>query len=212
MTATDTLSPELDFKDRLGQLSAEGRALLFTEARTANSFAPIPVSDEELAGVWDLAKWGPTAANTQPLRVVFVRTPEGKERLVPHMNEGNREKTASAPAVAILARDTQFHDHIPTVLPFRPEMREVLENNEEMRHSMGTYNAALQAGYFIMAVRASGLAAGPMGGFDAAGIDAEFFPDGRWTSTLVVNIGHPGADPWFDRLPRLDHEDVVDWA
>jgi 3-hydroxypropanoate dehydrogenase len=212
MAIAETLSPETAAQDALGQLSAEGRALLFTEARTANSFAPIPVSDQDLAGIWDLAKWGPTAANTQPLRVVFVRRPEGKARLLPHMNEGNRDKTASAPAVAILARDTQFHDHIPTVLPFRPELREVLEANEEMRQGMGTYNAALQAGYFIMAVRASGLAAGPMGGFDAAGVDAEFFPDGRWASTLVVNIGHPGADPWFDRLPRLDQDAVLEWA
>jgi 3-hydroxypropanoate dehydrogenase len=212
MAIAEMLSPELVAQDTLGQLSPEGRALLFTEARTANSFAPIPVSDEDLAGIWDLAKWGPTAANTQPLRVLYVRTPEGKARLLPHMNEGNRDKTATAPAVAILARDTQFHDHIPTVLPFRPEMREVLEDNQEMRQGMGTYNAALQAGYFIMAVRASGLAAGPMGGFDAAGVDAEFFPDGRWTSTLVVNIGHPGADPWFERLPRLDHEAVIEWA
>ncbi len=212
MAITETLSPELVAQDALGQLSTEGRALLFTEARTANSFAPTPVSDEDLAGIWELAKWGPTAANTQPLRVLYVRTPEGKARLLPHMNEGNRDKTASAPAVAILARDTQFHDHIPTVLPFRPEMREVLEENQGMRQGMGTYNAALQAGYFIMAVRASGLAAGPMGGFDAAGVDAEFFPDGRWASTLVVNIGHPGADPWFERLPRLDHEAVLEWA
>jgi 3-hydroxypropanoate dehydrogenase len=212
MAITETLSPETVVQDALGQLSTEGRALLFTEARTANSFAPIPVSDEDLAGIWELAKWGPTAANTQPLRVLYVRTPEGKARLLPHMNEGNRDKTASAPAVAILARDTQFHDHIPTVLPFRPEMREVLEENDEMRQGMGTYNAALQAGYFIMAVRASGLAAGPMGGFDAAGVDAEFFPDGRLASTLVVNIGHPGADPWFERLPRLDHEAVLEWA
>jgi 3-hydroxypropanoate dehydrogenase len=212
MAITETRLPDLVAQDPLGQLSTEGRALLFTEARTANSFAPIPVSDEDLAGIWELAKWGPTAANTQPLRVLYVRTPEGKARLLPHMNEGNRDKTASAPAVAILARDTQFHDHIPTVLPFRPEMREVLEENLEMRQGMGTYNAALQAGYFIMAVRASGLAAGPMGGFDAPGVDAEFFPDGRWASTLVVNIGHPGADPWFERLPRLDHEAVLEWA
>jgi 3-hydroxypropanoate dehydrogenase len=212
MTATETLISPVGTGDALGRLSSEGRALLFTEARTANSFAPVPVSDEELAGIWDLAKWGPSAANTQPLRVLYVRTPEGKARLLPHMSEGNRDKTASAPAVAVLARDTRFHEHIPTVLPFRPEMREVFEENEEMRHGIGTFSAALQAGYFIMAVRASGLAAGPMGGFDAAGVDAEFFPDGRWTSTLVVNIGHPGVDPWFERLPRLEHEAVLDWA
>jgi 3-hydroxypropanoate dehydrogenase len=212
MTAIDTVNVPADEQPARSQLSPEGQALLFTGARTANTFADTPVSDAELAAVWDLAKWGPSAGNIQPLRVLFVRTPEGKARLLPHMFEGNREKTASAPAVAVLARDTRFHDYIPTVLPFRPEMRDTLEANEEMRHTMGTYSAALQAGYFIMAIRAQGLYAGPMGGFDAAGIDAEFFPDGRWTSTLVINIGHPGQDPWFERLPRLDHDAVLSWA
>ena len=139
MTVTETLTPPLGSQDALGHLSSEGRALLFTDARTANSFAPTPVTDQDLAGIWDLAKWGPSAANTQPLRVLYVRTPEGKARLLPHMSEGNRDKTASAPAVAVLARDTRFHEHIPTVLPFRPEMREVFEENEEMRHGIGTF-------------------------------------------------------------------------
>jgi 3-hydroxypropanoate dehydrogenase len=205
------LMTTLEAAPALTRLNDEGRALLFTAARTANTFAPTPVSDEELAAIWELAKWPPTAANIQPLRVVFVRTPEGKARLVPHMNEGNRAKTASAPAVAVLAIDSQFHEHIPTLLPFRPELKDVFDANEEMRTGTGAYNAALQAGYFLLAVRAHGLAAGPMAGFDAAGLDADFFPDGRLHATLVVNIGHPGADPWFDRLPRLDAENVIQW-
>jgi 3-hydroxypropanoate dehydrogenase len=94
----------------------------------------------------------------------------------------------------------------------RPEMKDVFAANEEMRLSGGNYNAALQAGYFILAVRAHGLAAGPMTGFDKDGVDAEFFPGGRFKSTLVINIGHPGENPWFGRLPRLDHKDVVSWA
>jgi 3-hydroxypropanoate dehydrogenase len=196
----------------LTRLDEPGRAALFTEARTANAFAPTPVTDEELSGIWELARWAPTAANTQPLRVVFVRTPEGRERLVRHMNEGNRAKTASAPAVAVLALDARFHEHIPTVLPYKPELREVFEANPDMRDSTSSFNAALQAGYFVLAVRAQGLAAGPMAGFDAAGLDAELFPDGRFRSQLVVNIGHPGPDPWLGRLPRLDHEDVVRFA
>src|ERR1700722_9908783 len=195
----------------LGRLDEAGRALLFTDARTANTFAPTPVTDAELSDIWELAKWAPTAANSQPLRVLYVRTPEGRERLVEHMADGNKAKTLSAPAVAVLAVDTRFHEHIPTLLPFRPELRDVFEANEEMRAGTGTFNATLQAGYFILAVRAQGLAAGPMAGFDAAGIDADFFPDGRWHSILVVNIGHPGTDPWFDRLPRLDHEDTLRW-
>jgi 3-hydroxypropanoate dehydrogenase len=195
-----------------GSLDPAGRALLFTDARTANTWADTPVSDEELTSIWELARWAPTSANTQPLRVLYVRPGEGRERLVKFMSEGNRAKTAAAPAVAVLAVDTRFHEHIPTVFPMRPEMKDFFEANEEFRTKGGNFNAALQAGYFILAVRAHGLAAGPMTGFDAPALDAEFFPDGRFRSILVVNIGHPGENPWFGRLPRLDHEDVVSWA
>jgi len=196
----------------LARLDATGRHTLFTGARTANTFADIAVSDTELREIWDLAKWPPTAANIQPLRVLYVRTPAARERLVAHMSEGNKAKTASAPAVAVLAFDTEYHEHIPTVLPFRPELKDVFAANDTMRNDTGRFSAALQAGYFLLAVRAHGLAAGPMGGFDAGGLDADFFPDGRWRSILVVNIGHPGENPWFDRLPRLDESDVVRWA
>jgi 3-hydroxypropanoate dehydrogenase len=195
----------------LGRLDDSGRAALFTDARTANTFAATPVSDAELSEIWDLAKWAPTAANTQPLRVLYVGPGQGRERLVTHMSDGNKAKTASAPAVAVLAVDTRFHEHIPALLPFRSELKDVFEANEDMRASTGSFNATLQAGYFILSVRAHGLAAGPMAGFDAAGIDADFFPDGRWHSILVVNIGHPGPSSWFDRLPRLDQEETVRW-
>ena len=109
----------------------EGRALLFTEARTANTFAETPVSDEELASIWELAKWAPTSANTQPLRVLYVRPGEGRDRLAKHMSEGNRAKTATAPAVAVLAVDTRFHEHIPAVFPIRAEMKDYFEAQEE---------------------------------------------------------------------------------
>ena len=187
-------------------------ALLFSGARTANTFADIPVSDADLSAIWELARWAPTSANTQPLRVLYVRPGEGRDRLVKHMNEGNRDKTASAPAVAVLAMDTRFHEHIPQVLPFRPELKDVFAADESKRTGTATFNATLQAGYFILAVRAYGLAAGPMSGFDPDGLNAEFFPDGRHRSILVVNVGHPGENPWFPRLPRLSHDDVVQWA
>jgi 3-hydroxypropanoate dehydrogenase len=207
MTVTESIAlPALE------RLDDAGRALLFTDARTANSFAPTPVTDAELNEIWELAKWPPTAANVQPLRVLYVRPGPGRDRLVEHMADGNKAKTASAPAVAVLALDTRFHEHIPAVMPYKPELKDVFEANETMRTETGRFSAALQAGYFLLAVRANGLAAGPMGGFDAAAIDADFFPDGRWRSILVVNIGHPGQDPWFGRLPRLDHSDVVQWA
>ncbi|WP_134741410.1 malonic semialdehyde reductase [Nocardioides sp. 503] len=206
MTVTDHLPTQLEALDE------RGRALMFTSARTANSFADTPVTDEELTSIWHLTKWGPSAANTQPLRVVFVRTPEGKERLVPLLSEGNRAKTLAAPAVAVLAWDSRFHEHVPTIFPTRPQLQDHFEADEAMRHESGRFSAALQSGVFVMAVRAAGLAAGPMGGFDRDAVDAEFFPDGRFRSMLVVNIGHPSENAWFDRLPRLADEDAVSWA
>jgi 3-hydroxypropanoate dehydrogenase len=128
------------------------------------------------------------------------------------MAEGNRAKTVTAPAVAVLAVDVDFHDKIPELFPARPEMRDNFAPDAENRERLARFNGALQAGYFILAVRAAGLAAGPMLGFDAAGIDAEFFPDRNYRTILVVNIGKPGENPWFDRLPRLQHEDMVEYA
>jgi 3-hydroxypropanoate dehydrogenase len=194
------------------KIDETAKTVLFTGARTANSFADTPVSDAELAAIWELARWAPTSANTQPLRLLYVRPGTGRDRLVKYMNEGNQAKTASAPAVAVLAMDTRFHEHIPVLWPFQPELKEVFAADDDGRTQTATFNATLQAGYFILAIRAMGLAAGPMSGFDSAGVDAEFFPDGRLQSVLVVNIGHPGQDPTFDRLPRLGHDDVVQWA
>ena len=196
----------------LEPLDARGREILFTQARTANTFADTPVSDEELREIWELTRFTPTMANTQPLRVVFVRTPEGKERLVPHMNEGNRAKTAAAPVTAIVAYDKNWHEEIPNVFPIRPEMKDYFAADEAARHGAGNFSAALQAGAFILAVRAVGLAAGPMAGYDKEAIDAEFFPAGEWTTLMVVNIGHPGESPWFDRLPRVDVDKALAWA
>ena len=210
---TDSISDTTVEADHpLESLDATGRRVLFTGARTANSFADTPVTDAELADIWELSKWAPTSANSQPLRVLFVRSGEGRDRLVRHMNEGNRAKTASAPAVAVLAMDTRFHEYIPSLLPFKPELKDVFDANHAMRTETARFNATLQAGYFILAVRAHGLAAGPMSGFDAAGIDTEFFPDGRYRAILVVNMGHPGENPWFGRLPRLEQQDVVQWV
>lgn len=186
--------------------------LLFTAARTANTFSDEPVSDAQLQAITELAKWPPTMANTNPLRILFVRTPQGKSRLEPLMAEGNRAKTVSAPAVAVLAVDTDFHDKIPELLPFRPEMRDNFVADPESRERLAIFNGALQAGYFILAIRAAGLAAGPMLGFDGPAIDAEFFAGRSWKTILVINIGKPGADPWFQRLPRLAHEDYVEYA
>jgi 3-hydroxypropanoate dehydrogenase len=193
----------------LPRLDDEARAILFTSARTANTFSDRPVSQEQLREIYELMKWGPTWANTVPLRIVYVTTAQGKGRLLPHLQPGNAGKASAAPVSAILAVDNTFHHHIPRLLPFRPEMRDALEADLLLRERIGSGSAWLQAAYFIIAVRAAGLAAGPMGGFDPAGLDAEFFPEGDWHSILVVNIGHPGDSPWFDRLPRLEYHEAV---
>ena len=182
--------------------------LLFREARTANSFTDEPVTDAQLRAIYDLTKLGPTLMNAQPLRLVALRTPEAKQRLLPHLMEGNRAKTASAPLTLVLAYDVDFHEQLPKVFPHAPGAKDNFPD-EQVRHGIGRDNAFLQAGYLILAIRAAGLAAGPMGGYDRDGLDAELFPGGRTKSVLVVNVGHPGENAWFDRLPRLDYDEVV---
>jgi 3-hydroxypropanoate dehydrogenase len=189
-------------------LSPEAQDLLFREARTANAFTDEPVTDEQVAAIYDLVKYAPTAMNTQPLRILLVRDGEPRERLLKHMADGNRDKTANAPLVAVLAADTDFHDHLHRTFPHFPGARDMFAD-DAAREQAAKFNATLQIGYFLLGVRAAGLAAGPMGGFDAAGIDEEFFEGRNLKSLLVVNLGKPAENAWFDRLPRLDHADVV---
>jgi 3-hydroxypropanoate dehydrogenase len=190
-------------------LDAAAQDLLFREARTANTFTDEPVSDEQVQAIYDLVKFGPTAFNQQPLRIVLVRSDEGRSRLLKHMAEGNRAKTATAPLVAILAQDNEFHEELPTQLPHFPQAKDMFFSERPVREASATLNGALQAGYFIIGVRAAGLAAGPMTGYDAAGIDKEFFADGEHSVLAVVNIGKPGENAWYPRSPRLAYEDVV---
>ena len=193
-------------------LDEAGRALLFTEARSANRFADTPIERERLAAIWDLLKWAPTSSNTLPMRVLFVDTDEAKQRLAPHMNGSNAKKMLGAPVTAVLAFDTRFHEFVPTLVPHNPKLRDVFEAKPGMREETGRFSAALQAGYFIIAARALGLVAGPMGGFDADGIDGEFFADGRWKSILTVALGLPVEDSYRPRASRLDAADAVRFA
>lgn len=189
-------------------LDESARRLLFTDARTANTFTDEPVADEQLRAIYELAKYPPTAANTNPLRILFLRQGSERERLLPHMGEGNRAKTATAPVVAVLASDHDFHEHLPHLFAAKPELAAYFGSDADARAATAAYSGALQAAYFILAVRAAGLDAGPMAGFDSAGVDAEFFSDSQWKSHLVVNIGHAGPSE-FERLPRLAFEDAV---
>jgi 3-hydroxypropanoate dehydrogenase len=189
-------------------LAPDAQDLLFRQARTPNTFTADPVSDDQIQAVYDLVKYAPTSINSQPLRVVLLRSPEAKARLVPLLMEGNQAKTKTAPLTAILAADTEFHEHMPRLVPFKPGVKDWFADPAH-RERTARFNATLQVAYFLLGIRAAGLGAGPMGGFDAAGVDREFFPDGRYKSLVVVNIGVPGPDAWFDRLPRLEHHEVV---
>jgi len=206
--AVDVTEFETEFARHL-ELSPDAQDLLFRRARTANTFTDEPVDDDQVKAIYDLAKWAPTSMNNQPLRIVLVRSPEARTRLVRTMAEGNRAKTASAPLVAILAADHAFHEELPKTFPHFPGARDMFAANDAMRAQSADMNATLQVAYFILAVRAAGLAAGPMTGYDAADLNNEFFADGEHKVLAVINIGKPGEDAWRDRLPRLDYDEVV---
>jgi 3-hydroxypropanoate dehydrogenase len=189
-------------------LDKNAQDLLFREARTANTFSDEPVSEEQIAAIYDLVKYAPTSMNIQPLRILLVRTPAARERLVAHMADGNKAKTETAPLVAVLAYDPEFHEHLPSQFPHFPGAQDVFKGQDH-RIGTATLNASLQVGYFILGVRAAGLAAGPMTGFDAEGIDKEFFSESGYKTLVVVNIGKPGENAWFPRNPRLEQDDVV---
>ncbi|MBT2469260.1 malonic semialdehyde reductase [Streptomyces sp. ISL-66] len=189
-------------------LDAAAQDLLFREARTANTFSDEPVTEEQVQAIYDLVKFGPTAFNQTPLRITLVRSAEARERLVKHMAEGNQAKTAAAPLVAILAADNEFHEELPQLLPHFPQAKDMFFAERPVREQSALVNATLQAAYFIMGVRAAGLAAGPMTGLDFAGVQKEFL-DGDHTPLMVINIGKPGDDAWFPRSPRLEFDQVI---
>ena len=192
-------------------LDKNAQDLLFRDARTANTFTDEPVTDEQVRAIHDLVKYGPTSMNNQPLRVTIVRSSEARERLVAHMAGNNAPKTSTAPLTLILSSDSDFHEHFPTTFPIAPDARDnFAQMPVEAREGMADLNAALQVAYLVMGVRAAGLAAGPMTGFDAEGIRKEFFGEESTQKPIVVmNIGKPGPDAWFDRMPRLEYEQVV---
>ncbi|MEW2577431.1 malonic semialdehyde reductase [Streptomyces syringium] len=189
-------------------LDAAAQDLLFRAAHTANAFTDEPVSDEQVQAIYDLVKYAPTAFNSTPLRVVLVRSEEARERLVSHMAEGNRPKTRTAPLVAILATDNEFHEELPHLMPHFPQAKDLFFSERPAREGSAALNGALQAGYFILGIRAAGLAAGPMTGFDFAGVQKEFLDDDH-TPLMVINIGKPGVDASHPRSPRLAYDQVV---
>jgi 3-hydroxypropanoate dehydrogenase len=191
-------------------VSDEALDVIFREARTYSAWLDKPVPDELLRRAYDLAALGPTSANTQPMRIVFVKTPEAKERLRPTLNEANVAKTMAAPVCAIVAFDMHFHELIPRVFPDRPQYAAVFagEEKQKLREIHALRNGSLAGGYFILAARGVGLDVGPMSGFDNAKVDAEFFPDGRWKSNFLCNLGYGDPSKLRPRNPRLPFDEA----
>ena len=181
---------------------------LFNNARTFNKFTDEPISDAQLQAIYDLAKMAPTAFNASPARFVFVRSEEAKKRLIPLMMEGNQAKSMAAPVTVIVAYDTNFQEHLPTLFPAM-DVKGMFDANPAMTETTAFRNGSLTGAYFIMAVRALGLDAGAMSGFDNAAVDKEFFPDGRFKSNFLINIGHGDASGNYPRSPRLSFDDAA---
>jgi 3-hydroxypropanoate dehydrogenase len=194
------VSPKLD-QQALDQL--------FLKARTQNGWLPTPVTDDQLREIYDIMKMGPTSANTCPARLVFLRTPEAKARLLPALTPGNVDKTRAAPVTAIIGYDTRFFEWMPKKLfTHRPDMAENYAKNAALAEITAFRNGTLQGAYFMLAARAVGLDVGGMSGFDNAKVDAEFFPDGRVKSNFLCNVGHGDPSKVLPKLPRLDFDEA----
>lgn len=180
---------------------------LFRQARTHNGWLPKPVPTALLRQVYELATLGPTSANTTPARYVFLTTPQAKERLRPALAPGNVDKTMAAPVTVIIAWDTEFHEKLPKLFP-HADARSWFAGKPALIEETAFRNSSLQGAYFIIAARALGLDCGPMSGFDQAKVNAEFFPDGKWKSNFLCNLGYGDATKIFPRNPRLSFDEA----
>ena len=189
-------------------VSAAALAQIFTAGRTHNAFLDRPVPDSLLREALDLAKMGPTSANQQPMRVLFLGSQAAKERLRPALMPGNVDKTMVAPVVAITAYDLEFYEHLPFLTPQR-DFKSLFAGSPELAARSAAQNGTLQVAYLILALRSIGLDAGPMTGFDNAKVDAEFFPEGKIKSNVIINIGYGDDEKLFPRNPRLTFEQMA---
>ncbi len=182
--------------------------LIFRSARTHNVWLPTPVPESMLRQIWDLMKFGPTSANCSPLRIVFVQSKEAKERLVACMNENNRAKTRVAPVTAILAMDLEFYEKLPRLFPHNQTARSWFAGKPQLIWETALRNSSLQGAYFIIAARALGLDCGPMSGFNADQVNAEFFAGSSLKVNFVCSLGHGDGSKLFPRSPRLDFDEA----
>lgn len=181
---------------------------LFRSARTVHAFQPVAISDEQLHALYDLLKWGPTAFNAQPARLVFVRSPEAKEKLKPALSGGNVAQTLGASVTVIVAYDSQFQEHLPTQFPAY-DAKPLFDGNPALTQATAERNSALQGAYLILAARALGIDSGAQSGFDAAAVNQAFFPDGRYRANFLINLGYAAPQGIFPRGPRLAFDDAA---
>ena len=181
---------------------------IFRTARTHNGWQDKPVSDQQLRDLYDLMKWGPTSANCQPLRIQFLRSEAAKELLKPALGPNNVEKTMKAPVVAILGYDLEFYEHLPKMFPHNQTARSWFAGNDANIQATAFRNSSLQGAYFIIAARSLGLDTGGMSGFDAAKVDAAFWPDGKVKTNFICNLGYGDATKIFSRSPRFGFDEV----
>lgn len=186
-------------------------ARLFIEARTFSHWQERPVSPAIVEAAFALAGLGPTSGNCQPLRLVLVRSPEAKERLLSCVSSGNYQKVRTAPITAIAAYDLEFFELLPRLYP-HGDARSWFTTNSALAAETAFRNSSLQGAYFMLALRAQGLDCGPMSGFDAAKVDAAFFPEGRWRTNFLLNIGYGDRGALRPRLPRLGFDEAARWA
>ena len=178
---------------------------LFLNARTHNAWQPRPVEDATLRAIYDLLRWAPTSANCSPLRIVFVKSPAAKEKLLACVSPGNQEKTRTAPVTAILAQDTAFHEQLPKLFP-HADARSWFVGNQKLIDDTAFRNSSMQGGYFILAARALGLDCGPMSGFDAAALDTAFFAGTTLRANFLCNLGYGDHSKLHPRSPRMEFD------
>ena len=182
--------------------------IVFRNARTHNEWLDDPVTDEDLRAIFDVMKFGPTTANSSPARFVFLRSRESREKLAPHLSDGNREKTLRAPICAIIAHDLEFYERLDFLFPHDRTARSWFAGKDEHVRVTALRNGSLQGAYFIVAARSLGFDCGPMSGFDNDGVDAAFFAGTSWRSNFLCNLGRGDASKLFPRNPRFDFDDA----
>ncbi len=192
----------------MNPLSSEAMKQLFTEARSHNAWLSKDVSNQTLYQIYELAKWGPTSANTNPARIIFIKNGSQKEKLLTAVAEGNIEKIKAAPVSAIIAQDEKFFDHIPKLFPHAPNFKDYFTSNLLLAEATAFRNSSLQGAYFMLAVRALGLDCGPISGFNNEKINELFLSGTTWKSNFICSIGYGDHSKLQLRLPRLSFDEA----